>query len=77
MDLDGKLDLLIGDGDGALQLWRGVGAAGVMRFERDASFSVRSCANAVPAVGDLFGTGRMDLLLGTTAGGLRWFAETP
>ena len=49
MDHDGKLDMLIGDGDGALQLWRGVGAAGVMRFERDASFSVRSYANAVPA----------------------------
>lgn len=77
MDHDGRLDMLIGDGDGALQLWRGVGAVGVVHFERDASFTVRSYAHAVPAVGDLFGAGRLDIVVGTTAGGLRWFAMTP
>ncbi len=77
IDRDGKLDMLIGDGDGALQLWRGVGEVGVIRFERDATFNVRSYANAVPAAGDLFGVGRQELLIGTTAGGLRWFTMTP
>ncbi len=77
LDADGKLDMLIGDGDGALQLWRGVGATGVIRFERDASFDVHSYAHAVPATGDLFGTGRMELIVGATAGGLRWFSMTP
>lgn len=80
MDADGKLDMLIGNGDGELQLWRGVGAAGEIRFERDMSFNVRSYPNATPAVGDLHGNGRLDLLIGTMAGGLRWFeraAGTP
>lgn len=76
-DHDGKLDMLIGSGDGEVQLWRGVGAAGEIRFERDQSFSVRSYPNAIPAVGDLFGNGKLDLLLGTLGGGLRWFAPLP
>jgi hypothetical protein len=74
MDADGTLDLLIGDGNGDVALWRGVrGSGATPRFERDASFKVRSHPNAVPAVGDLFGTGRLDLLVGTAAGGVRWF----
>ena len=75
MDNDGKLDMLLGSGDGDVQLWRGVGNRGEIRFERDASFSMKSHANAMPAAGDLFRTGRADLLVGTTAGGLRWFAN--
>ncbi|MEO7521023.1 MAG: VCBS repeat-containing protein, partial [Gemmatimonas sp.] len=84
MDGDGRLDMLIGTGEGVLQLWRGVrGNAGAgmasVRFERDIAFNVRSYSDAVPAVGDLHGTGRLDLLVGTTAGGLRWFerAQSP
>ncbi len=79
MDADGTLDLLVGDGEGALRLWRGARGAGMMSFERDSSFDVRSYPNAMPAVGDLFGTGRLDLLVGTVSGGIRWFerARTP
>lgn len=72
-DGDGKLDMLIGNGDGDLQLWRGVGLASDIRFERDTTFNLRSYPDAIPAVGDLHGTGRLDLLIGTLGGGLRWF----
>lgn len=74
VDHDGKLDMLIGSGEGEVQLWRGVGAGAEIRFERDLTFSVRSYPNAVPAVGDLFGNGKLDLLIGTLGGGIRWFA---
>jgi hypothetical protein len=75
MDADGTLDLLVGDGNGDITLWRGIrgSAGGTPRFERDSSFAVRSHPHAVPAVGDLHGTGRLDLLVGTAAGGVRWF----
>src|SRR6185503_17376730 len=73
MDGDGKLDMLLGVDDGEIQLWRGVGSGKEIRFERDASFSVKSYPNAVPAAGDLRHTGKLDLFVGTSAGGVRWF----
>ena len=73
MDGDGARDLVLGAGDGEVQLWRSTGKNGEIRFERDSSFSVTSYANAMPAAGDLHRTGRVELLLGTAAGGLRWF----
>jgi hypothetical protein len=77
MDADGKLDLLIGNAVGRVDLWRNVTAAGSrdVRFERDSTFVVESHGNAMPAAGDLRRTGRMDLLVGTAAGGLRWFSQ--
>ena len=73
MDADGTLDMLIGDAEGALQLWHGVRGAKMQTFARDLSFDVRSYPNAMPAVGDLFGTGRMELIVGGVSGGVRWF----
>jgi hypothetical protein len=73
IDGDGKLDMLIGSGDGTVELWRGVGARGEIRFERDPSFPLKGYSNAAPAVGDLRGTGKADVFLGTAAGGIRWF----
>jgi hypothetical protein len=73
LDGDGKLDMLIGRDDGELQLWRGVGSRGEIRFEQDSTFSVKSYPGAMPAVGDLHGSGRADLMVGTSAGGIQWF----
>jgi hypothetical protein len=74
-DRDGKVDMLLGAGDGDVQLWRGAGGPGEIRFVRDAAFSVKSHMNAAPAAADLRGTGRFDLLVGTAGGGIRWFSS--
>jgi len=74
MDGDGKPDLLVGSEEGAMQLWRNLSKApGEFRVELDTTFTLKSYPNAAPAVGDLHGTGKLDLLVGTGAGGVRWF----
>jgi hypothetical protein len=74
MDGDGKPDLLIGSESGEMQLWRNTGTKpGVFQFVQDTTFRLTSYANAAPAVGDLHGTGHLDILVGTGSGGVRWF----
>jgi hypothetical protein len=74
MDGDGKVDLVVGNEEGQVQLWRNVSTSpGEFRVALDTTFKVKSYANAAPAVGDLHGTGHLDLLVGTGAGGIRWF----
>ena len=76
MDGDGKPDLLVGNEAGELQLWRNVGRGpGDFRVELDPTFVLKSYANAAPAVGDLHGNGKLDILVGTGAGGVRWFQK--
>lgn len=75
MDGDGKPDLLVGNEAGELQLWRNVSKGpGDFRVELDPTFKLKSYANAAPTVGDLHGNGKLDILVGTGAGGVRWFA---
>ena len=78
MDGDGHVDMLIGNAEGRVELWRNVTAAGSreIRFERDTTFHIESHADATPALGDLRHIGRLDLFVGTAAGGLRWFENT-
>jgi hypothetical protein len=76
MDGDGKPDLLIGNAEGTVELWRNVSGAGTIRFERDPTFVVKSHGNAAPAAGDIHKNGKPDLLIGTAAGGIRWFENT-
>jgi hypothetical protein len=76
MDGDGKPDLLIGNAEGAVELWRNVGGGGVIRFERDASFAMKSDGNAAPTAGDIHKNGKLDVFVGTAAGGIRWFENT-
>lgn len=76
MDGDGKPDLLIGNAEGAVELWRNVGSGATIRFERDPSFVVKSDGNAAPTAGDIHKTGKSDVFIGTAAGGIRWFQNT-
>jgi len=74
MDGDKKPDLVMGNESGEVGMWRNVGTApGDFRFELDSTFSVKSYPNASPAVGDLRGDGKAEILVGTGAGGVRWF----
>jgi hypothetical protein len=38
---------------------------------------LKSYPNATPAVGDLWGRGNLDLVVGVSAGGLQLFEHTP
>ena len=76
MDGDGKADLLIGNAEGTIELWRNTGGGGSIRFERDASFVMKSDGNAAPTAGDIHKNGKRDLFIGTAAGGIRWFQNT-
>ncbi|MEP6765569.1 MAG: hypothetical protein ABJB66_14740, partial [Gemmatimonadaceae bacterium] len=58
---------------GEMQLWKNVGAKGEMKFERDTTFKLKSYPDAMPAVGDLFGNGNLNIFVGTLGGGIRWF----
>ena len=75
MDGDGRPDLLIGDEEGKVELWRNTSSPGTYRFELDTTFSLATDGLAAPAAGDLRGTGRPDILLGGAGGGLRWFSN--
>ena len=76
MDGDGKPDLLLGNAEGTVELWRNVGSGGSIRFERDASFVMKSDGNAAPTAGDIHANGKRDLFIGTAGGGIRWFQNT-
>lgn len=73
LDGDGRADLLLGSEEGGLQLWRNVTANGVIRFERDPSFSVPTDPYSAPAVGALRGDGSLSLIVGAISGGLLYY----
>lgn len=71
---DGRPDLLLGSEDGGIQLWRNVSDAAGVRFQHEAAFVLPSGPYSSLTVADMDGDGRPDVLVGTTSGGLLFFA---
>jgi hypothetical protein len=77
LDGDGRPDLLLGAEDGSIQRWwNRTLTGGAITFERDPGFAMTGDGMSAPAVGDLDGDDRIDLLVGTISGGLRAYRGT-
>jgi len=74
---DGEPDLLLGSEDGGVQLWRNVSDATGVRFVRDDTFALPSGPYSSVTVADVTGDGRLDVVVGTTSGGLLFFRGSP
>lgn len=70
---DGDQDLVIGNEDGPLVLYRNEGSPSVARFERDDSWNLPLPPYSAPAFADLDGDGNPELVSGSAGGGLLLF----
>ena len=74
-DNDRDLDLLMGMEEGSIALYRNQGTKQEPRFMLDASVRIPTPPNSTPAIGDLNGDGRPELLTGLNSGGLLYFSR--
>ena len=74
LDGDGDLDLVLGTAEGEILVYENVGSASAPRFEPAAPVEAGR-RRTTPALGDLDGDGRPEIVAGTSAGGaLFWRA---
>ncbi|MFN3597531.1 MAG: FG-GAP repeat domain-containing protein [Rubricoccaceae bacterium] len=76
LDGDGRLDLLVGTGEGAIRVFRNEGTSQAPRFAEAAPVPA-SRRRTAPAAADLTGDGRPEILAGTSAGGLLYWRTAP
>ncbi len=71
LDGDGDLDLVVGQANGSLLLYRNGGSAKAARFElvTGALDELRAGRRTVPALADVDRDGKLDLIVGREAGG--------
>ena len=67
---DGLADLLIGRETGGLAAYRNAGSRSSPRFTEMSDFSLPLPPMAAPAIADLDGDGKLDIVSGTVSGGL-------
>ena len=72
LDGDGDLDLVVGTAEGALLVFRNVGTPTAPRFQAEAPVPAGRRRTA-PALGDLDGDGRPEIVAGTSAGGFLYW----
>jgi len=77
LDGDGRLDLLVGSETGRIVRFAPTGSGDVPFEGEGTPFLDSPDGHAVVAMGDLFGRGRAELLLGGSGGGVRWFQSAP
>lgn len=73
VDGDGDLDLMTGRESGGVLLYRNTGSATAASWELDESFQLDIPALSTPTMADLDGDGILDVVTGSTAGGIRFF----
>ncbi len=75
---DGLPDLIVGEASGELNYYRNIGSKGAPKFElvSDRFLGIDVGRRSTPVLADLDGDGKLDLLLGSEAGGVELWRNT-
>ena len=73
LDSDGKYELLIGSETGEVSLYREIIDNGEISFKQDSTFTMSLNNYSTPAIADVNGDGKMDIISGSLGGGLLFY----